>query len=147
MSALVELLGETLVNKAGETTPTKSLATEGKVVGIYFSAHWCPPCRGFTPTLAEWYTNFKASEKGAQLEIIFVSSDHTDEDFKKYLEEMPWLALPYADRDTKDKLSKKFGIKGIPTLVLLDGVTGELITKGGRDKVTSDPEGKDFPWR
>ena len=32
---------------------------EGKVIGIYFSAHWCPPCRGFTPKLVEWYGKVK----------------------------------------------------------------------------------------
>ena len=26
-----------------------------KVVAFYFSAHWCPPCRGFTPVLKKFY--------------------------------------------------------------------------------------------
>ena len=31
-------------------------AMAGKqALALYFSAHWCPPCRGFTPQLAEWY--------------------------------------------------------------------------------------------
>jgi len=139
MSAFVELLGKTLVSKDGECSTADAL--EGKTVGLYFSAHWCPPCRGFTPKLAEWYPALKA--KG--LEIVFVSSDQSVAAWKEYFAEMPWLAMPYANRAIKDKISKQFTVSGIPTLVILNA-NGELITTNGRDKVTNDPTGTNFPW-
>ncbi|KAF2899802.1 hypothetical protein ILUMI_06384, partial [Ignelater luminosus] len=43
------------------------------VKGFYFSANWCPPCRAFTPQLAEVYRLLRKREPG--FEIIFVSSD------------------------------------------------------------------------
>ena len=50
-----EILGAaTVQDKEGKTFPLSSL--QGKsVVGLYFSAHWCPPCKGFTPQLAKKY--------------------------------------------------------------------------------------------
>jgi nucleoredoxin len=44
---------ETLL-QGDSTTPLATLS-EKEVVGLYFSAHWCPPCRGFTPKLADAY--------------------------------------------------------------------------------------------
>ena len=43
------------------------------VVGLYFSAHWCPPCRGFTPKLAFAYAEMISL--GKSFEIVFLSSD------------------------------------------------------------------------
>lgn len=43
------------------------------VRGFYFSANWCPPCRAFTPQLAEVYHIIRRREPG--FEIVFVSSD------------------------------------------------------------------------
>ena len=57
-----------------------------------------------------------------------------------------WLALPYADRERKDKLSKKFKVRGIPTLVILD-TDGSVITTDGRSAVSEDPTGAAFPWK
>jgi nucleoredoxin len=69
--------------------------------GIYFSAHWCPPCRGFTPVLADCYK--KLAEKNAgkkfRFEVVFVSSDRDQESFDGYYSEMPWCAIPFSDSD------------------------------------------------
>merc|ERR1712193_604673 len=89
----------------------------GKVFAFYFSAHWCPPCRGFTPQLAQWYTK---DLKSKGLEVVFVSSDKDEEQFKDYFKDMPWLALDFADRKRKAQLSGMFGVRGIPALVIVD---------------------------
>merc|ERR1719440_1989938 len=105
------------------------------------SAHWCPPCLGFTPKLAEFY-NAKLKDLG--LEVVFVSSDRDEAAFTEYANEQPWLALPYDKRDLKTCLSKRFKVSGIPTLVILDGTTGEVVTKDGREAVSDDPTGVNF---
>ena len=51
-----------------------------QVIAVYFSAHWCPPCRGFTPMLKEFWDDNK--NKG--LVIIFVSSDRSEDDMLSY---------------------------------------------------------------
>jgi nucleoredoxin len=142
-ASIVELLGATLQGENGQTSTTDALAGKG-AVALYFSAHWCPPCRGFTPKLAEFY---KKDLKAKGLEVVFVSSDKDEASFKSYFGEMPWLALPFEDRERKEALSKKYKVKGIPSLVILDGESGETITTDGRSAVMADPEGTDFPWR
>ena len=137
------LFGDTL-QKGKEAVAGSALG--GKTaVGIYFSAHWCGPCRGFTPKLAEIYKDLVAA--GKSLEIVFVSSDRDEKAFDDYFTEMPWLALPYAERKLKATLSKKYKVQGIPTFVIVDGETGELITKDGRSAVMEDQKGAKFPWK
>ena len=97
------LLGTDLIGAKGETVKTETLAGKGRVLGLYFSAHWCPPCRGFTPKLAEFYKHFRSGPDGHKLEIVFVSSDKTEAEFRDYCKEMPWLVLPFGDRDRKVK--------------------------------------------
>lgn len=125
--------------KKGSTVKTAT-ALQGKFVALYFSAHWCGPCRGFTPQLAEQYKKIIGS--GKNWEVVFCSSDRDANAFKSYYKEMPWLALPYSKRDLKEKLSNKYGVQGIPTLVLLNE-TGELLTTNGRNKIMDVSA---FPW-
>ena len=133
------MFGDVLVSNDGIEVKTVD-ALAGKTVGVYFSAHWCPPCRQFTPMLAGVYDTLK--REGREFEVVFASSDRTDADFAEYHKSMPWLAVPFANRDAKAKLSSKFKVQGIPTLVILDE-NGALVTKDGR-RAVAQPE--KFPW-
>lgn len=139
----MELLPENLIDNKGNSIAKSSIT--GGVVGLYFSAHWCGPCRGFTPVLSKWYTDFTTAHPDKKLSIVFVSSDRTQEDFTKYHETMSFYALPFSERDLKGQISAKYGVRGIPTLVFLDG-NGDTITKNGREIVSNDPTGAEYPW-
>jgi len=139
--ALVELFGDTLLTSDGEK-PTGDALAGKTAIGIYFSAHWCPPCRGFTPKLAEMY---KDAFEAKGMAIVFASSDKDEGAFKEYFGEMPWFALPYAARDKKEALSKKYKVQGIPSFVILTP-EGETITTDGRSAVMEDPKGESYPW-
>lgn len=99
--ALEKLFGPSLLTASKAEVPTNSFAGPDKVIGIYFSAHWCPPCRGFTPILAKFYQDWKQTPKASLLEIVFVSSDRDSAQFDEYFGEMPWHAVPYSDRGKK----------------------------------------------
>lgn len=99
--SLTDLIGEKVIDSEKHDVAVSSLAGEGKVLGIYFSAHWCPPCRAFTPQLVEWYRKIKGGPNGSSFEIVFVSSDRDQGMFDEYFQEMPWHALPFQERMTK----------------------------------------------
>lgn len=121
--------GKTFLSKKGQET-ARSLMDKN-IVCLYFSAYWCPPCRNFTPFLAEFYKEVR--KQHSDFEIIFVSRDKDESQFKIYYEKMPWLAIPYNDPRIKI-FQKHFTIKGIPTLVVL-GKNGEKICYDGRQEV------------
>jgi nucleoredoxin len=112
--------------------PVAAESLSGKIVGLYFSAHWCPPCKGFTPHLAQKYKELV--DAGHPIEIIFISSDSSAAEAREYFSEMPWKMLDYECRDEKGRLGKAYSVAGIPTLVLLDESL-QLITANGRDAI------------
>lgn len=108
-------------------------ALAGKeIIAVYYSAHWCPPCRKFTPELVKFYNENKA--KYPKFELIFVSSDKTEDAMKGYMTEtqMPWLALKFDKRGLG--ALRSHAARGIPYLIVLDADGNELIAKAkGQD--------------
>ena len=67
-------------------------------------------------------------ENQDHFEVVFVSSDRTPDAHKEYMEEteMKWYTLKHRGEDSA-ALSKKYGVRGIPTLVILRS-DGSLLT-------------------
>eukprot|EP00093_Oithona_nana_P005341 05341.XXX_161386_160841_1 [CDS] Oithona nana genome sequencing. len=143
MSVIDQLKSSSLQKADGTNAPTDCL--NGKsVVLIYFSAHWCPPCRAFTPMLKDFYEEVE----GEGVEIIFVSSDRSPQDMANYMKESHgnWLAMPHGS-EVGQELKKKFGVSGIPCLVVLKGADGTLITKEGRNAVQAKGPAAVKEWK
>lgn len=128
-ATLEELIGTELVDAKGNKVETSSLA--GKVIGLYFSASWCGPCKIFTPELVKF-----RDRNDEKFEVVFVSSDRSAEDQQEYMKDydMEWPAIPY-DSPLRQELGAKYEVSGIPSLVIVDD-QGNLITKDGRSEIS-----------
>ena len=138
---LKSILGSEINGKAGKVS--SDIPLSGKVLAFYFSAHWCPPCRNFTPMLKEFYNKIKAM--GVEFEIIFVSSDKTQKEFEDYFNEMPWLAVPFGDSRIQT-IKDMYEIHGIPTLIFLSPLTGEILSLDGTEIVYEGNENQVLDW-
>lgn len=63
-------------------------------------------------------------------EVVFISSDRDDESFSGYFSEMPWLAVPFSDLETRKGVKDLFKVRGIPHLVVIDA-NGKVCTDQG----------------
>lgn len=116
----------TLLQSGSTLTPVPlSDALGGKeFVLFYVSAHWCPPCRKFTPMLANWY---KMPTVRPFVEVVFLSADHDQDGFESYFKAShPWMAIDFED-DTRENLMAVLKVQGIPRLVVVDASTGNIV--------------------
>ena len=127
-----KLPNDELLAKGGRSRVSLSSAFAGvDLVFLYASAHWCPPCRKYTPQLIKFYNDAKKFYKSdpkrtKSIEIVFVSADHDMNGFKTYYATMPWLAIPF-DADTRERLLSWMKVNGIPRVMVLDGRTGKVL--------------------
>lgn len=102
---------------------------DNRYVLLDFWATWCGPCLKALPQLIEVYAKYH--ENG--FEIYSVSEDSSDKRWKPFLKEngMTWINVLDNHPGRKDsKAWKNYALNGIPTFVLIDGETGEIIARG-----------------
>lgn len=127
-----------LVALNGKRVGRYEMAAEPNYYAFYFSAHWCPPCRAFTPKLVEFYNAQEGKKKN--FEIIFVSSDNDEKSMDDYIkgDAMPWPAIAFRSLDRVQEI-RKYSTEGIPRLVLVDR-EGKIISDSYEGKTYVGPE-------
>jgi len=126
---MAETTATKIITKTGETTLAE-LYEKSEVLAFYFSAHWCPPCRRFTPILADFYNTWNAGAGDKKpVEVVFCSFDSDADQYKEYFNTMPWATFAFGDAKIKE-LSEKYEVGGIPCLV--------IVSKDGKEEMLSD---------
>merc|ERR1711879_177482 len=134
--------GVKLFKQDGSEVCAEATVNNADVVVVYFSAHWCPPCRGFTPVLKDFWEEVKDDK----VVIMFVSSDRDDASAKDYFNSMgDYYLIPHGS-DCANTLKQNCEVRGIPSLCVI-GKDGKLLHNGGRADVTGKGKGCVADWK
>ena len=121
--------------KTSRGTKAKVADLKDKAVLLYFTASWCPPCQKFTPKVVQFLKENKDS-----VEVVVVSRDRSKKAATGYLKSKKandfYMVLP---GKKSDELSKDFGVKGIPMVVVLNK-DGKVVTSNGRSAITKSTD-------
>lgn len=129
--------------KKKEVKVTDAAQLQGKVVALYQSASWCPPCRSYTPRLSALYKALRAD--GKDFEVVWVSGDRDLRGFKSYYKKMPWTAVPFelAQSEVAQRCNKALG-SSMPNVTLFNG-EGKLYCPNARNRMRQQGAAG-FPW-
>lgn len=104
------------------------------IIGLYFSGEYCKYCKEFTPILVDAYPSLLNNK----IDIVYISSDKSIEQYNQYRGTQPWQSLPYEETDLRNLLRTEFDIKTIPALLFFDVKQKLLIEPNGRNLIRDD---------
>lgn len=126
------LLGNEFYTKDEELVEFNQLVQAKDFIAIYFGGLYNPGSVKFTEQLAMFYYEINSSEK--LVEVVYVSFDRNYKEYRKNMDMMPWVALPYQDYRTQ-KLKFVFNATEIPKLVFLRVKDATIASDDGKDLV------------
>jgi len=120
--------GVIVKNKAGQAHDL----SQYPLVGYYFSASWCPPCQAFTPVLEDVWNAWSSNQ--LPIQMVLVSGDKDPIAAYQYYNKMSFCMLDFNNDQRKSFLSQKYGVSGIPSLVVV-AKDGSTVSSNGVQEV------------
>ena len=148
-SAPLASMSLTVANRFPSLKPAFENARQ--FVGLYFASSWCPDCAPVTSALKALYENQPSSaDEPKDLEIVYISSDKSKEQMEASMSSShgSWHAIPFENTQERNDIKTFFGIwaaaemtslnlsrqdrvDGIPSLVIVDAETEQIVTTNG----------------
>ena len=129
MACAILLMGTFAAHAAGVSAPRFTLpALDGKQYSdrylqggptlVVFWASWCPVCKVELPKLHALYD--EAHDRG--LRVLAIGFDDDEDKIRYYVQAHPDIFDFPVLYDEQDKVAKRFGVFGTPTIYLVDGL-------------------------
>ena len=125
------ILGNKFINSKFEEQQHAEIF-KAPLICLFFTAKWCSPCEIFAKDIIEVYDDANEGEK--VIEIIQLSFDKTEQEFKSCISDKPWIFIPFND-ERIEAIANKYEVRSIPVFLLLDG-NGNVISENCRKEIS-----------
>lgn len=71
----------------------------------------------------------------------------SEQDMSEFTAGKGFLRMPFTPGSAREKAAQEYQVQVIPTLVIVNGDTGAVVTTWGRSAVTKNPAGCVEEWR
>ena len=85
--------------------------------------------------MKEWYKRWNKGHK-KNVQVIYVSGDKDEKQFKKTMNANPWLGCPY--EIDRAPIEEVIPCVGYPSIGAVNGKTGEVIDKDAYEKINQE---------
>ncbi|XP_038568613.1 nucleoredoxin-like protein 1 [Micropterus salmoides] len=99
------------------------LRLQNRILMLFFASSACEGCQRFAPTLKDFFKRLTDEfyvDRSAQLVLLYISLDQSEEEQESFLKELPKKCLFLAFEDPyRRELEAMFNVEELPTVVVL----------------------------
>uniref|UniRef100_A0A0N5B9A3 protein-disulfide reductase n=1 Tax=Strongyloides papillosus TaxID=174720 RepID=A0A0N5B9A3_STREA len=145
---MAELFADVEITKPDGEKVLGGELLKDKIVGLYFTASWCPPCQKFTPKLKKLHDQLV--KLGKPFTVVVITKDKEEELFEEYYEEKMSTFNYFEFGNPKhQELIEKYEAKTIPCLRIIKS-DGTVAVNDGvtdvREKSDDNPQDLFDEW-
>ncbi|XP_074538557.1 nucleoredoxin-like protein 1 [Halichoeres trimaculatus] len=96
---------------------------QNRILMLFFASAACQSCQQFAPTLSDFFKRLTDEfyvDRSAQLVLLYISLDHSEEQQESFLKQLPKRSLFLAYEDPyRRELEAMFNVEELPTVLVL----------------------------